>query len=67
VALASSRFALPCQLRKKAGKRGHLGAKTSKGIYYYGGRSEEEILKKRDRRYLNLLRCIEEINTFDPV
>lgn len=46
---------------------GHLGAKTSKGIYDYGGRSESEILKKRDRRYLKLLDYLERIEAFEPV
>lgn len=47
--------------------QGHFGAKTSKGIYDYGGRSEAEILEKRDRLYLKLLAVMEELNTFDPV
>ncbi len=33
-------------------EQGHLGAKTGQGFYDYGGKSEEEILKKRDRLYL---------------
>lgn len=48
-------------------KKGYLGAKTSKGIYDYGGRSEEEILRKRDRLYLKMLDCLESINAFEPV
>ena len=47
--------------------KGHFGAKTSKGIYDYGGRTEAEILEKRDRLYLKLLAIMEELNTFDPV
>ena len=46
---------------------GHLGVKTSKGLYDYGGRSEVEILKKRDRRYLKLLDYLEKIKAFDSV
>ncbi|MBL7225821.1 MAG: 3-hydroxyacyl-CoA dehydrogenase family protein [Desulfobacteraceae bacterium] len=46
---------------------GHLGVKTSKGLYDYGGRSEVEILKKRDRRYLKLLDYLEEIKAFEPI
>jgi len=46
---------------------GHLGVKTSKGIYDYSGRSEAEILKKRDRRYLELLDYLERIEAFEPV
>jgi len=48
-------------------KRGNLGAKTSKGIYDYGGRSEAEILKKRDALYLKVLKYLKKINTFEPV
>jgi hypothetical protein len=38
-----------------------------KGIYDYAGRSEAEILKKRDRRYLNLLDYLEKIKAFERV
>lgn len=48
-------------------KQGQLGAKTSKGIYDYGGRIEEEILIKRDRQYLKMLEHLEKIQAFDPV
>jgi len=48
-------------------KQGHLGVKTSKGVYDYGERSEAEILKKRDRRYLKLLDYLEGIKAFEPV
>ncbi len=48
-------------------RMGHLGAKTARGIYDYGGRSEEEILRKRDERYLKLLDFLQEINAFEPV
>ena len=48
-------------------KQGHLGAKTSKGLYDYGGRSEEEILKKRDRLYLRMLDYLEHISAFESV
>jgi len=48
-------------------KQGHLGAKTSKGMYDYGGRSEEEILAARDRKYLKMLELLERIQAFDPV
>lgn len=47
--------------------QGHLGAKTGKGWYDYGGRSYSEILKKRDRQYLKLLTQLEKINAFEPV
>ena len=48
-------------------KQGHLGVKTSKGVYDYGGRSEVKILKKRDRRYLKLLDHLERMEAFEPV
>jgi 3-hydroxybutyryl-CoA dehydrogenase len=48
-------------------KMGHLGAKTSKGIYDYEGRTENEILKKRDERYIKTLDHLERIKAFDPI
>ena len=48
-------------------KQGHLGASTSKGIYNYGGRSEEEILRKRDLLYLKMLDFLESVEAFKPV
>lgn len=51
---------------RKVGQ-GHLGVKTSKGIYDYGGRSEVEILKKRDGLFIKMLDYLKEINGFEPV
>jgi 3-hydroxyacyl-CoA dehydrogenase len=48
-------------------KRGNLGAKTSKGIYDYGDRTEAEILKKRDALYVKLMNYLKKINAFEPV
>ena len=48
-------------------RQGHLGASTSKGIYDYGGRSEEEILRKRDLLYLKMLDFLEGLGAFKPV
>jgi len=48
-------------------KKGHLGASTSKGIYDYGGRTEEEILRKRDTLFLKMLDHMEKIGAFKPV
>lgn len=48
-------------------EQGHLGAKTGKGIYDYGGRSEGEILDKRDKLYLKMLDLLSDIKAFDPV
>ena len=47
--------------------RGDLGAKTGKGFYEYGGRSEAEILRKRDELYLKVRDYLEEIKAFEPV
>lgn len=47
--------------------KGHKGAKSSKGIYDYGDRTEEEILRKRDEKYLKLLDYLEKINAFEPI
>jgi 3-hydroxyacyl-CoA dehydrogenase len=48
-------------------KQGHLGARTSKGIYDYGGRSEEEIIRKRDLLYLKTLDFLKSVEAFEPV
>jgi 3-hydroxybutyryl-CoA dehydrogenase len=58
---------LKTPLIEKKVTQGHLGAKTSKGIYDYGGQSEVEILKKRDRLYLKNLDHLERIKAFEPV
>jgi 3-hydroxybutyryl-CoA dehydrogenase len=48
-------------------KNGNLGVKSSKGIYDYQGRSEADILKKRDELYLKVLDSLRKIHAFDPV
>ena len=48
-------------------KQGHFGVKTSKGIYDYGGRTESEILRKRDMLFLKMMDYLKEINAFEPV
>lgn len=48
-------------------KDGNLGVKSSKGIYDYQGRSEAEILRKRDELYLKILNSLRKIHAFDPV
>jgi 3-hydroxybutyryl-CoA dehydrogenase len=48
-------------------KQGHLGASTSKGVYDYGARSEEEILRERDTLYLKMLDHLESLGAFNPV
>jgi 3-hydroxybutyryl-CoA dehydrogenase len=47
--------------------QGRLGAKSGKGIYDYGGRTEQQILKDRDIKYLKLLDFLEKIDAFKPV
>lgn len=47
--------------------QGHFGASTSRGLYDYGGRTEEEILQKRDTLYLKMLDFLESQKAFDPV
>lgn len=48
-------------------EQGNLGAKTGKGLYDYGGRTEIEITKERDRLYLKNLKNLEEIDAFKPI
>ncbi len=48
-------------------EQGNLGPVSSKGIYDYGGRTEEEILRKRDMLYLKMIDHLEKIEAFKPV
>jgi len=48
-------------------EQGHLGPSASKGLFDYEGRSEEEILRKRDTLYLKLLDFLEGQGAFNPV
>jgi len=52
---------------KDSVEKGHLGVKTGIGFYDYGGASEEEIMKRRDRLYLKQLGFLEKLNNFEPV
>ena len=45
----------------------NFGASTRKGIYDYKGKTEEEIITKRDKLYLKLLDFLEKNNIFEPV
>jgi len=47
--------------------QGHYGIKTSKGLFDYSGRSEEEILRKKDEKYLKILKFLEELDVFEPL
>jgi hypothetical protein len=40
--------------------------KNGHGIYNYQGRSEAEILRKRNELYLKMFDYLTEIHTFDP-
>lgn len=62
-----SRVGLTSPFYSNLVKQGRLGVKTTKGIYDYGERSEEEILKKRDKLFLSMLDHMKKINAFDPV
>jgi len=44
-----------------------LGAKTGKGLYDYHGKSEKEILKKRDRLFLHQLEFLEKLTSFKRI
>ncbi len=48
-------------------KQGRLGVRTGKGFYDYQDRSEEEILKKRDKYCLKVLDLLEDIDAFEPL
>jgi len=55
------------ELIKDKVKNGQLGAKTSIGFYDYQGRTEEEILTKRDKLYLQMLDFLKKMNAFEPI
>ena len=46
---------------------GHLGVKTSRGLYDYGNRTEEEICRTRDVLFLQLLDFLEKMDAFKPI
>ena len=47
--------------------QGHYGVKTSKGLFDYSGSSEEKILRKKDEKYLKILKFLEELDVFKPI
>lgn len=57
---------VPAYLAEPVG-RGHYGPKTGAGFYDYEGRSEREVLRKRDLAYLSVLSALEATGGFDPV
>lgn len=48
-------------------QKGYLGVKTSRGIYDYQGRTEEEVVRERDRRLIRTLRFLEGLKAFEPL
>ncbi|HNW29380.1 MAG TPA: 3-hydroxyacyl-CoA dehydrogenase NAD-binding domain-containing protein [Spirochaetota bacterium] len=48
-------------------RAGHLGVKSSRGFFDYQGRSEEEIVGKRDLKFLAMLDRLEEIGAFETI
>lgn len=46
---------------------GNLGVKTGAGLFDYQGRSEEEVLRKRDELCLKMCDFLESLNAFKPV
>ncbi len=48
-------------------QQGHLGVKTSKGLYDYQGRTENEICEKRDKKYMEMLENMEKLKAFEPI
>ena len=47
--------------------QGFYGPKTGRGFYDYGGRSEREVLRKRDLAYLAVLDALEAQDAFSPM
>ncbi len=60
-------FGITNRLIEEKVNQGHLGVKTSKGIYDYAGRSEAEVLKKRDELLIKLSDFLEALTGFKPV
>ena len=52
---------------KEVVDQGFYGPKTGRGFYDYGGRSEREVVRKRDLAYLAVLDALEEADAFSPL
>jgi 3-hydroxybutyryl-CoA dehydrogenase len=48
-------------------KEGRIGVKAGRGMYDYEGRSEIEVLRKRDLMFLQMIDRLKEIHAFEPV
>lgn len=63
----SKKYGMSNPVAENLVKEGRLGAKTGKGFFDYGGRSEAEILKERDIKYLKMLEFLEKLDAFKPI
>lgn len=52
---------------KEVVDQGFYGPKTGRGFYDYGGRTEREVVRKRDLAYLAVLGALEEADAFTPL
>ena len=48
-------------------REGRLGVKAGRGMYDYEGRSEVEVLRKRDLLFLEMVQRLTEMRAFEPV
>jgi 3-hydroxybutyryl-CoA dehydrogenase len=60
-------YGLTVPLLEEKIEQGHLGVKTSCGLYDYGGRTEQEICAKRDNLFFKMIDYLEELDAFDPI
>ncbi|MBW1705234.1 MAG: 3-hydroxyacyl-CoA dehydrogenase family protein [Deltaproteobacteria bacterium] len=51
----------PSKTLEELVSKGHLGVKTGKGFYDYGGETQEEIYRKRDRFLIRIRNLVDEI------